>query len=226
MQTTRLSFENLHEHGELFVSFLRARRRSFIEKNNWELPEVDGMEYDQYDSPASRWVVVHDDGDVLAGIRLTPTTARCGIYSYMIRDAQLGLVDSIPNNLLNFEAPVDPAIWESSRVFVMDAVPGKRRTKVQAAMMRGMIDAALEAEAKIVLGLVPAIWSRWIARLGLQAEPAGPVLSLDGWKTQVAMMTLSEHTRQAANGPNICAPDVPVKPEPRWTGLPPAQLRA
>ncbi len=226
MQTTRLSFENLHEHGELFVSFLRARRRSFIEKNNWALPEADGMEYDQYDSPASRWVVVHDDGEVLAGIRLTPTTARCGIYSYMIRDAQLGLVDTIPDNLLDFEAPVDPSIWESSRVFVLDAVPAKRRTRVQAAMMRGMIDAALEAEARIVLGLVPAIWARWIARLDLKAEPAGPVLSLDGWKTQVAMMTLSDHVRQAANVPELSPAETRINSKPYWTEPMHAQARA
>ncbi|MDJ0626688.1 MAG: acyl-homoserine-lactone synthase [Rhodobacter sp.] len=193
MQTTKLSFETLHLHGDLFVNFLRARRRSFIEKNNWELPEADGMEYDQYDSPASRWVAVHEDGEVLAGIRLTPTTARCGIYSYMIRDAQLGLVDTIPTDLLAFEAPVDPYIWESSRVFVMDSVPSRNRTKVQTAMMKGMIDAAHDVNARIVLGLVPAIWARWIGRLGLTAEPAGPVLDLDGWKTQVAMMQLSKH---------------------------------
>ena len=39
-------------------------------------------------------------------MRLTPTTARCGIYSYMIRDAQRGLIDTIPHDLLYEEAPV------------------------------------------------------------------------------------------------------------------------
>ncbi|HHI70120.1 MAG TPA: N-acyl-L-homoserine lactone synthetase, partial [Rhodobacteraceae bacterium] len=88
MQTTTLSFENIHQNGELFANMFRARRELFIVQNKWDLPEALGMEYDQYDTPASRWVVVHDDlGKVLAGNRLTPTTARCGIYSYMIRDA-------------------------------------------------------------------------------------------------------------------------------------------
>lgn len=191
MRVTTLSFENLHKHGELFVRFLRARKESFIDRNSWDLPQAAGMEYDQYDTPASRWIAVHDGLDILAGIRLTPTTARCGIYSYMIRDAQLGLLDSIPSNLLSFEAPVDPHIWESSRVFVMDRVPAKQRTRVQGMMMQGMIGAAQEQQARVVLGLVPAVWSRWIGRLGLQASPAGPVLDIDGWKTQVAMMQLA-----------------------------------
>ena len=86
MQTTTLSFANMHNHGELFANLLRARRQSFIVQNRWDLPQAMGMEFDQYDTPASRWVAVHQLGRIYAGIRLTPTTAKVGIYSYMIRD--------------------------------------------------------------------------------------------------------------------------------------------
>ena len=191
LKATTLSFENMHRHGELFANLFRARHESFIQKRNWDLPQANGMEYDQYDTPASRWIAVHEFGEVLAGIRLTPTTARCGIYSYMIRDAQRGLLESIPRNLLYFEAPVAPHIWESSRVFVSERVPAKLRMRVQANLMNEMISAARKMGATQILGLVPAVWSRWIARLGLDAEPAGPVLEIDGWRTQVAMMRLA-----------------------------------
>lgn len=97
MQTTTLSFSNLHNYGELFANLFRARKQSFIVQKKWELPEAEDMEFDQYDTPQSRWIAIHDNGLVLAGIRLTPTTARCGVYSYMIRDAQRGLLGgSIP----------------------------------------------------------------------------------------------------------------------------------
>ena len=72
MQTTTLSFTNLHNYGELFANFFRARRQSFIIQRNWDLPQTDGMEFDQYDTPQSRWVAVHDGSTVLAGMRLTP----------------------------------------------------------------------------------------------------------------------------------------------------------
>lgn len=111
MEVTTLSFDNLHNHGQLFANLFRARHRTFIQHNKWDLPQADGMEFDQYDTPASRWVAVHKHGEVLAGVRLTPTTHKCGIYSYMIRDAQLGLLETIPRDLLNFKAPVDPYIW-------------------------------------------------------------------------------------------------------------------
>jgi len=185
----------MHEHGALFVNLLKARRSSFIVKNNWNLPESGGLEYDQYDNPSSRWIAVHIGDEVLAGIRLTPTTSRCGMYSYMIRDAQLGLLTAIPSNLLYFDAPVDAGIWESSRIFVNETVPARHRTLVQTKVMDGLIKAARQNGAKQMLGLVPAVWSRWIGRLGLRAEPAGPVLHMEDWKTQVALMHLDPSVR-------------------------------
>lgn len=192
MQTTTLSFANLHNHGELFANLLRARRQSFIVQNKWDLPEAMGMEYDQYDTPASRWVAVHQFGQVLAGIRLTPTVARCGIYTYMIRDAQRGLLDTIPSDLLFDEAPVDPQIWESSRVFVAHDTPQKIRRVVHAHLITEMTKAARELGATRVLGLIPANWPRWAKRCGLDAEAAGRVMEIDAIRNQVVSINLAD----------------------------------
>ncbi|NCM95868.1 MAG: N-acyl-L-homoserine lactone synthetase [Rhodobacteraceae bacterium CG2_30_10_405] len=184
MQTTTLSFANIHNHGELFANLFRARRQSFIVQNHWDLPEAMGMEFDQYDTPASRWVAVHEGEQILAGIRLTPTTARCGIYSYMIRDAQRGLLDAIPADLLDFEAPVDQNIWESSRVFVSHDTPMKIRRLVHAHLITEMIKAAHSVGAIRVLGIIPANWPRWAPRCGLTMAAAGRVLDFDGYESQ------------------------------------------
>lgn len=192
MQTTTLSFENMHNHGELFANLLRARRQSFIVQNNWDLPEAMGMEFDQYDTPASRWVAVHQLGQVLAGIRLTPTTARCGIYTYMIRDAQRGLLDSIPSDLLYEEAPVAETTWESSRVFVAHDTPQRIRRMVHAHLISEMTKSARELGATRVLGLIPANWPRWARRCGLDAEAAGRVMHIDGVDNQVVSINLAD----------------------------------
>ena len=192
MQTTTLSFENIHNHGELFANLLRARRQSFIVQNNWDLPEAMGMEFDQYDTPASRWVAVHQFGQVLAGIRLTPTTARCGIYTYMIRDAQRGLLDSIPSDLLYEEAPVAENIWESSRVFVAHDTPQRIRRVVHAHLISEMTKSARELGASRVLGLIPASWPRWARRCKLDAEAAGRVMHIDGVDNQVVSINLAD----------------------------------
>lgn len=180
MQTTTLSFDNIHVHGELMTNVLRARHESFIQQNKWDLPHVDGMEFDQYDTPASRWIAVHSGTEVMAGIRLTPTTHKCGIYTYMIRDAQLGLLESIPANLLYEEAPVAPHIWESSRIFVSHHVPAKLRMRVQFKLVQEMLSAARAVGASSILGLVPENGPRWGRRIGQEAEVVGPVLNIEG----------------------------------------------
>ncbi|OOY04310.1 N-acyl-L-homoserine lactone synthetase [Thioclava sp. ES.031] len=194
MQTTTLSFTNFHNHGELFANMLRARRELFIVQNKWDLPEAMGMEYDQYDTPASRWVVVHDElGKVLAGNRLTPTTATCGIYSYMIRDAQRGLLATIPSNLLYDEAPVSETVWESSRLFVSHDVPMAMRRKVHARLVQEIGNSARELGASSALTLLNANWPRWAGRVGVDMTAMGPVMEIDGIKNQVVSMNFSQN---------------------------------
>ncbi len=193
MQTTTLSFRNFHIHGELFADILRARRETFIVHRKWDLPEVDGMEFDQYDTPQSRWIAVHHLGRVLAGIRMTPTMARCGIYSYMIRDAQRGLLDTIPSNLLYGEAPVSTQVWEASRVFVAPDVPSELRVEVQARLMDQMVKTARDEGASRLLGLCPRVWMRWMRRLGYETEHAGPCLDIGGAANQAILMNLQSN---------------------------------
>lgn len=191
MQVTTLSFANMHNHGELFSNIFRARHATFIQHHKWDLPEADGMEYDQYDTPASRWVAVHEFGHVLAGVRLTPTTARCGIYSYMIRDAQLGLLQAIPSNLLYEEAPVASHIWESSRIFVSQRVPSNLRMRVQLNLVAEMCRAAREFGASSILGLIPENGTRWGRRVGLDISVAGPVLEFDDGTSPSRCITIN-----------------------------------
>ena len=191
---TTLSFENIHSHGELFANLLRARHRTFIVRKNWDLSQANGMEFDQYDTPASRWVAVHDDmGEVYAGVRLTPTTHKCGIYTYMIRDAQRGLIESIPSNLLYEQAPVASHIWESSRVFVTSEVTSKMRFRVQMQLISEMVRTARECGAASILGLIPENSPRLARRVGLDCEPAGPALSVAG--EDIRCVTISMSTK-------------------------------
>ena len=53
IMATTLSVANQHRFGELYVDFLRARKRVFIDHKKWDLPNTDGMEFDQYDTPQS-----------------------------------------------------------------------------------------------------------------------------------------------------------------------------
>ncbi|MFX0543254.1 acyl-homoserine-lactone synthase [Roseovarius sp. S4756] len=202
VQGTTLSFGNMHRHGRLCVNYLRARHKVFIDQKGWDLPQVDGMEFDQYDTPECRWVVIHEYGRILAGMRLTPTTAQCGQYSYMLRDAQRGLLEDIPNDVLFFEAPVRQDVWEATRLFVAVDVSSKRRLIIQTILLEQMAASARELGARAIIGIVPAVFSRWMKRIGMSATAIGPAMVIDGDRTQAALMNVvdpkngSEYTLQ------------------------------
>jgi acyl homoserine lactone synthase len=180
MESAALSFANLHNHGELFANILRARRDAFILNNQWDLPQTMGMEYDQYDTPQSRWIAVHEAGRVYAGVRLTPTTARCGIYSYMIRDAQNGLLESIPTDLLFDDAPVDEATWEVTRGFIVSDLPASLRQKVRMKLVLEMLCTSRVEGIGRMVALLPSNWHRWAARCKLDMGAAGRNMNMGG----------------------------------------------
>lgn len=193
IRTTILSFRNMNEHGDLLVRYLKARHQVFIDRLGWNLPETDGMEFDQYDTPMCRWAILHEFGEVLGGVRLTPTTAQIGLHSYMLRDAQLGQLESIPTDVLFFEAPVREGIWEASRLFISTSVPAQRRAEVQHGLMQAMSEGALAEGASQVIGIVPYVFARWLRRLGLGAVPVGPAFEIDGTRSQAALFTVGNH---------------------------------
>lgn len=138
------------------------------------------MEFDQYDTPMSRWVAIHENGRVLAGVRLTPTTARCGVYSYMIRDAQLDLLGgTIPQSLLDASAPVEETTWEASRLFVDHSIPSSQRRRVQLSLITEMSNSARALGASRLICLVKSTWPRWLTPRGVEAQAMGPVIWID-----------------------------------------------
>lgn len=193
IHATTISFRTMAQHGDLLVSFMEARKRVFIDTLKWDVPTVDGLEFDQYDTPFAKWVVIHEFGKILGGVRLMPTTARCGIYSYMLRDAQLGLLDPIPRDVLFLDAPVDPKVWEASRLFITEEVTATRRGQVQGVLMNQMAATASEMGASHVIGIVPAVFSRWLRRLELAAVPVGRRFEIDGTRSQAALFKVGQN---------------------------------
>ncbi|MCI2399239.1 acyl-homoserine-lactone synthase [Aliiroseovarius subalbicans] len=190
IKATTISFSTIHQYGELYINFLKARKKTFIDQLGWNLPQTEGMEFDQYDTPQCRWVVIHEFGEVLGGVRLSPTTASCGVYSYMLRDAQKGILENIPSDVLFFDAPVDERTWEASRLFLASDLPAQRRQSVQAVLMDALSQSAREQGAVSVIGIVPYVWSRWLRRLNLSAVAVGPKFSIDGTTSQAALFNI------------------------------------
>ncbi len=104
----------------LVHDFLQFRKRVFIDEMDWQLNVYGGMEYEQYDTFDAVYVVAHRGDEVCGGARLRRTDAVSGTgaltYSYMIRDAHLGLLPGMPQNLCYETPPQSSEIWELTRL--------------------------------------------------------------------------------------------------------------
>jgi len=113
--------QNRGVYGALVRDHLRKRRVLFHEKLGWDIPRSAHIEQDQYDRAETVYILVERGGVVEGYARLLPTLARVFYgsveFSYMIRDATLGLLPGIPPSILGARpAPQAEGVWEISRV--------------------------------------------------------------------------------------------------------------
>lgn len=125
MQITVLKFPTDIVHWHLVKKFLLLRKEVFVDKMDWPLFHADSMEFEQYDTLSSVYVIAHEDGDVIGGARLVRTdqfqSAGKIVYSYMIRDAYLNNLPGLPPEICNEEPPVDSKVWELTRFASLDS---------------------------------------------------------------------------------------------------------
>jgi N-acyl-L-homoserine lactone synthetase len=180
MQSTEISFDNLGETGTLFTALLRARHHHFIETLGWDLPNVRGLEFDQYDTPESIYCAIHDGETVHGGLRLTPSTAHSIAASYMLRDAQLGLLPKLPADILDAVAPQEAGIWEVSRVFVADTLSSRERMRVRGEIGLNLARLAEKWQIDSYLCLTTVTARLLMRKTGLTTSPAGPRIDVGG----------------------------------------------
>lgn len=160
-----ISCENIHEFGTAFHSQFQLRYGGFIERQHYDVCVYDGMEFDQYDTPASRYLVYHTEAGRALGVsRLTPTTLSC-----MLRDLWPQLVED--QSLLKSET-----IWEGTRYCIDRDVAPDLRQRIVHEMACAYLEFGLSRGLTKIIGLMPTyIYRSVFERPGIEMEYLGPV---------------------------------------------------
>ena len=158
---------------DLVTKYLRLRKEVFIDRLDWPLYEIEGMEFEQYDTVNAVYVIAHAGKEVLGGARLLRTTQNVGMgritYSYMIRDACRDILPGLPADLCADEPPTDPFIWELTRLATLT---GPEITS----MILKKTNVFLKSEgAKSCLFLASPTFMRLAEKLGFLPIALGPV---------------------------------------------------
>lgn len=171
MHYVTFGFRTLHDHAASFYDYLALRKRFFVDTLGWAIPHDEAVEMDQYDNPKARYVlVIGDEGEVLAGARALPTSARWGDVSYMLRDAQAGRIGGIPADLLG-DRVLSDTMYECTRLVISPELTGMQtRVACLGLICRGLVDLAMDDGATELMSLSNLWLLRALKSLGYDAE--------------------------------------------------------
>lgn len=138
---------NHHFEGNPLADQHRLRYRSLIERQSWGVPSFNGMEYDQYDNPATVYFVWRLNGVVRGVARLYPTTR-----PYMLKE--------VFRNLKTYEPlPSSPQVWEGSRFCIDKSLTSAQRKRVIQELVLAYLEYCISHKIDSVIGImVPAYW--------------------------------------------------------------------
>jgi N-acyl-L-homoserine lactone synthetase len=161
----------------------RLRYRSIILRQNWDVPNYDGLEFDQYDNPATKYLVYRDVSGSVRGVsRLYPTT-----LPYMLEE-------KFSHFITTQKIPKDPNVWEGSRFCVDHTLPAEMRKRIINEIVVSYLETGIKHNIKAIVGLMyPAYWRSIFIKAGWNIDFMGDVIELnDGNKARSAWLPVSE----------------------------------
>ena len=127
-----MNFETAHFAGDALPAMFRLRYQVFIERERYEVPSYNDMEWDQFDNPAAHYLLRRDEQGRADGVaRLIPTTER-----YMVKELWPDLVDGQ-------HLPSQPDVWELTRVGVRPGLDATERSRVHCDVLLGFFEFGL-----------------------------------------------------------------------------------
>lgn len=183
-----ISYKSISTSADLFFGQHRLRHQEFIERQSYSVKVFDGMEFDEYDTLASLYLVYCEDGKhVLGCSRLTPINLGC-----MLQDHFSYLVD-------------DPSIytaantWEGTRFCIDSRLPADKRLHILRQISVGYLECALHLGWERIIGLMPTLILRSVfERNGIALTRLGKPQAIgDHSKIQAACIdvTLDQYHR-------------------------------
>lgn len=176
-----VTIENAHLFDDALASQFRLRHKVFVERQHYNVPTWRGMEYDQYDTPATIYCIWRDDAGVARGVaRIHPTDR-----PYMIKDLW-------PDMVTRMSLPSGSPVWEATRLGIDHGLPKELRRTILQELILAYQEVALMVEAWYLIGVMPTwAWEHCFDKLGWKPEFLGPVKLIDGEDVRAARLEVS-----------------------------------
>jgi N-acyl-L-homoserine lactone synthetase len=176
-----VSIATAHLFGDAIAAQYRLRYRIFIERRQWGVPAWEGMEFDQFDTPATTYFVWRDAAGEARGVaRIAPTQ-----LPYMLQTLWPEMVTKEP-------LPSSSRIWEGSRIGIDETVEPVTRRRVLGELFCAYLEFGLRKDIDRFLVMMPlAFLRRTVAPLGWPPHFIGPVRQIGRRRVVAASMNVS-----------------------------------
>ena len=182
-----ITFKTAHLfRGNPIASMFELRFRAVIERQSWDMPSWQKMEYDEFDNPSTTYFVWRDEDDAVRGCaRLCPTDRPYMLkktFSFLATDGPL------PEN--------DMSIWEGSRLCVDKDLPTPLRKRIIFELSVAYAEYAMSNGIRKIIGVMqPVFWRTVYIASGFDPFWYGPVTALDdGERVRAGGLPVSEES--------------------------------
>lgn len=185
-----ISYKEISQVPDLFFGHHKLRHQEFIDRQHYDVRTLDGMEFDEYDTLASAYLVFSEDGkSVLGCSRLTPVDFGC-----MLQDHFPELVDD--HRIFS-----EPDVWEGTRFCIDSRLPAEKRMAILKTLCVGYLEFALDRGIDRIIGLMPTLILRSVfERNGVELNRLGAAFQIGHHsKIQAAAITVTWDQMQRAN---------------------------
>lgn len=150
---------------ELLAAMFRQRYDIFVKEKGWKLKTYNGLEFDQYDTGKSVYLIEHDeDGDIAASMRMNTTDGAFMLADLFSEMCEQGL-------------PRGRDTWELTRGALAKNL---RRSGYWGRLQCALVEAALLFGVKKACGLFTVDHVMRQMRGGSDAKPLGQPRMIDG----------------------------------------------
>jgi len=176
-----VTIENAHRFGDVLPQLLRLRYKQFRERQGYDVRVFKDMEFDQYDTPETVYLVRLDEKRRVQGTSRLNST----LSPYMLKDIWPHLVEG-------HALPCAADVWEGTRICIDKALPGAARERIKWEIVLGYLEFGLAGGITRYIGIMQSfIWLRVFIQSGWGAEFLGPEHLIDGIKTRAGQVHVS-----------------------------------
>lgn len=204
-----VTIENAHRFGDVLPQLLRLRYKQFRERQGYDVRVFKDMEFDQYDTPETVYLVRLDEQNRVQGTsRLNPTSS-----PYMLKDLWPEMVEGHP-------LPCAADVWEGTRICIDKALPGAVRERIKWEIVLGYLEFGLANGITRFIGIMQNfIWLRVFIQSGWGAEFLGPEHRIDGIKTRAGEVHVTREALQRVRAKTGISEPVLANPDDVLAGV-------